>query len=441
MLKILITDDEAPLLKLMSRLIRLENYEVFEAGTVKTARTLLKKERPDILITDVKLPDGNGIDFTKEAKAEYPELEIIVLTAYGNIADGVQAIKNGAYDYLVKGNDNDRIIPMLARVSEKLQLHRKLGKLQSQLARKYELDKLEGKAPAFREAVDMAQKVAGLDTTVLLTGETGTGKEVFATAIHYASGRKQQAFVAINCSTFSKELLESELFGHKEGAFTHAVKDKKGLFQEADQGTLFLDEIGELPPDLQTKLLRVLETGEFYRVGESKPTAVNVRIIAATNRDLEKEMAAGQFREDLFYRLNVFRIQLPPLRERREDIATLATQFYAIFQEKTGKKLPSLSDAFLNKLESLPWKGNIRELKNFMERLVILTTPEEDPSIYLEAGTRSGSGYNGLNLQEMEKALIRKAMQAAHDNKTEAARLLGIGLTTLYRKLDEYQLG
>ncbi|MBS1577092.1 MAG: sigma-54-dependent Fis family transcriptional regulator, partial [Bacteroidetes bacterium] len=313
---ILLIDDEEQLRKLMGRVISLEGFSVTEAGDIKMAKKILQKEQFDVILCDVKLPDGNGVDFIKELKPIYPLTEIILLTAYGNIPDGIQAMKNGAFDYITKGNDNDRVIPLLNRAIEKVQLAKKIEDLQKQVGKKYSFNIILGESDSIKQAIELAKKVAATDTTVLLLGETGTGKEVFAQAIHNNSSRKDKAFIAVNASAFSKELLESELFGHKAGAFTNAVKDKKGLFEEANGGTLFLDEIGEMAAELQAKLLRVLESGEFIKVGDTKTIKVNVRIIAATNRDLQKEIEAGHFRSDLFYRLSVFQITLPSLRER-----------------------------------------------------------------------------------------------------------------------------
>ena len=297
---VLIIDDEEKLRSLMKRIITLEGFQVLEAGNIKTAQKLLEKEEVDVVLCDVKLPDGSGVDLSKAIKEKYPAVEVILLTAYGNIPDGVQAIKNGAFDYLTKGDDNNRIIPLLNRAYEKVLLQKRIEKLERQVGQKYSFDSILGTSRAITDAIAQASKVAPADTTVLLLGETGTGKEVFAQAIHNNSKRAGKPFVALNCSAFSRELLESELFGYKAGAFTNATRDKKGLIEEANNGTIFLDEVGEMPADLQSKLLRVLETSEFIKVGDTKPTKVNVRIIAATNRDLKAEAEKGLFREDLY---------------------------------------------------------------------------------------------------------------------------------------------
>ena len=315
---ILLIDDEEKLRHLLKRIIGLEGYTVFEADSMKAGFRILEKEPIQVILCDVKLPDGNGIDFIEKIKSRFPLIEIIMLTAYGNIPAGVSAIKNGAFDYLTKGDDNERIIPLLDRAMEKQRLQKRVSQLEKQVEKKYTFENILGQSEMIRESIDLAKKVAPTDATVLLLGETGTGKEVFAQAIHYGSKRATHPFVALNVSSFNKELLESELFGHMAGAFTSAVKDKKGLIEEADGGTLFLDEIGEMAFELQAKLLRVLETNEFIRVGDTKSTRVDVRIITATNRDLQMEVDEGKFREDLFYRLNIFTIKLAPLRDTKK---------------------------------------------------------------------------------------------------------------------------
>jgi len=274
---VLIIDDEEKLRALLARIIRLEGMTVLEAETLKAGGRLLEKEDIDVVLCDVKLPDGNGVDFVKDLKAKYPSVETILLTAYGNIADGVSAMKNGAFDYITKGDDNDKIIPLLARALEKVQLQKRVAQLEQQVGKRYTFDGILGNSPLIGAAIAMARKVAPTDATVLLLGETGTGKEVFAQAIHHGSKRANKPFLALNCSAFGKELLESELFGHKAGAFTGATKDKRGLIEEANLGTLFLDEIGEMHIDLQAKLLRVLETSEFIKVGDTRSSRVDVR--------------------------------------------------------------------------------------------------------------------------------------------------------------------
>ena len=441
---ILIIDDEEKLRHLLARIIRLEGFNVQEAANLKTAAKLLEKEAIDVVLCDVKLPDGSGVDFVTTIKPNHTATEIILLTAYGNIADGVQAMKNGAFDYITKGDDNEKIIPLLNRAIEKVQLQKRIEHLEQQIGKRYGFDSILGKSVLIEEAILLAKRVAPTDATVLLLGETGTGKEVFAQAIHNGSKRAGKPFMALNCSAFGKELLESEIFGHKAGAFTGAGKDKKGLIEEASTGTLFLDEIGEMHIDLQAKLLRVLETNEFIKVGDTKSTKVNVRIIAATNRDLQQDVKAGKFREDLFYRLNVFTILLPALRDRKKDILVLAEHFLKMFAQKTNTRIESMSKDFTERLQQHEWKGNIRELKNVIERAVILANSTEltADSLPIEMQTTSYQPQNlsAFDLASIEKLHIQRVLNHTRGNKTETAKLLNIGLTTLYRKIEEYKL-
>ncbi len=443
MKKVLIIDDEEKLRNLLARIIILEGYTVVEAGTLKTALKAIEKEDPDIILCDVRLPDGDGVDFISTAKTKSPLSEIILLTAYGNIHDGVQAMKNGAFDYIVKGDDNDKIIPLLSKALEKVQLQKLVQQLENQVGKKYSFESITGNSAAIRSAINLAKRVAPTNATVLLLGETGTGKEVFAQAIHNAGNTTNKSFMALNCSAFSKELLESEIFGHKAGAFTGAMKDKKGLIEEADGGTLFLDEIGEMQPDLQSKLLRVLETAEFIKVGDTKSTKVSVRIIAATNRRLEEEVKEGKFREDLFYRLNVFTIQLPSLKDRKEDIPMLAEYYVSLFAAKMGKRYKGITSGANKILQQHNWKGNIRELKNTIERSVILEDGEWITECSLPLDMQAGidnTAINSFDLSVIEKLHIQKVLAYTKGNKTETAKLLNIGLTTLYRKIEEYKL-
>jgi two-component system, NtrC family, response regulator len=441
--KVLIIDDEDKIRSLLSRIIELEGFEVHQAPTCKAGLKKIDTIDFEVVLCDVKLPDGNGVDLVKEIKIHNPTTEVILLTAFGNIPDGVQAIKNGAFDYITKGNDNNKIIPLINRAIDKIQLTKRVDLLEKQVEDRYSFKSILGNSRAISEVVELAKKVAPTDTTVLILGETGTGKEVFAQAIHHESQRNKKPFVAINCSAFSKELIESEMFGHTAGAFTGAIKSKKGFFEEANYGTIFLDEIGELSLELQAKLLRVIETGEFFKVGDSTPTKTNVRIIAATNRDLAKEVEKGTFRRDLYYRISVFQFSLPSLRERTEDIELLANAFVKYFAEKSNKKINPLSPSFVDALKKHSWQGNIRELKNIVERCVILAK-EGDLS---EKALPSDFNISSINepqlfaMADVEKNHIRKMLQYTQGNKMEAARLLNIGITTLYRKIEEYKIG
>ncbi|WDF60722.1 sigma-54 dependent transcriptional regulator [Flavobacterium sp. KACC 22758] len=443
--KILIIDDEEKLRSLLVRIIKSEGFEVFEAKDLKSGFKKLEQTDIDVVLCDVKLPDGNGVDFVQNIKNSFPLTEVILLTAFGNIPDGVQAMKNGAFDYIVKGDDNDKIIPLLYKAVEKVHLQKKVQQLEKRINDKYSFNTIIGKSKGIEQVIDLAQKVAKTDSTVLLTGETGTGKEVFAQAIHENSNRAGKSFVALNCSTFTKEILESELFGHKQGAFTGAVKDKKGFIEEANGGTLFLDEIGEMPIDLQAKLLRVLETSEYIPVGDTTPKKSNFRLIAATNRDLKTESDEHRFRSDLYFRLNIFEIKLPSLRERIKDIGVLTHYFVKQFSEKTNKKTLQISDDFLQKLENYSWPGNIRELKNIIERSVILSngdtlTSDVLPYEMQHQAENNSKPMSAFSMQSVEKLHIQKVLNYTKGNKAETARLLEIGIATLYRKLEEYQI-
>ncbi len=440
---ILVVEDESKFGGLLSRIIEAEGYTVLQAQTARQCLKIIENDDISVVICDVKLPDANGVELVKKIKDLYPHIEVINLTAFGSIKDSVKAIKNGAFDYIMKGDDNDRIIPIVNKAVEKATIQFQIKQLDKRLNYHHTFRNILGKSPAIVEAINLAQKVAKTDTIVLLLGETGTGKEIFAQAIHKEGERRNKPFIAVNCSSFSNDLLKSELFGHVTGAFTGATKDKKGLFEEADGGTLFLDEIGEMNLELQSKLLRVLEDGTFNRVGESKITKVNTRIIAATNKDLKKESENHNFRLDLFYRLAVFTIYLPPLRERKEDIMILANHFFKEFSTKFNRKVTKMDDSFINALTKHAWKGNIRELRNVMERVLIISTSDTLTQDLLQFDFFDDNiqeDWSSLNLSSIESQFIRKAIIQSKGNKTEASRLLGIGLSTLYRKIEEYKL-
>ncbi|QNK63506.1 sigma-54-dependent Fis family transcriptional regulator [Pedobacter sp. PAMC26386] len=438
---VLIIDDEKKICSLLARIIELEGFTVFQANTGKEGLKVLANQEVHVVISDVKLPDINGVELVKQIKEIKPYAEVINLTAFGTIQDGVKAMRNGAFDYITKGDDNDKIIPLVYKAMDKAKLQYRVFELESKIQKQYDFTSILGQSKPILEAIDLARKVSPTDTTVLLLGETGTGKEVFAQAIHYESQRKAKPFVALNCSGFNPDLLESELFGYKQGAFTGAQKDKKGLLQEANEGTLFLDEIGEMNLDLQAKLLRVLENQTFIKVGDTQTTKVNVRIIAATNRDLKTEADEGRFRLDLFYRLSVFSIELPSLNERKGDVLLIAKFYLKQFAAKVNKPDFTMDEQFSANLLSHVWKGNIRELKNVIERVVILSDGQVLHANLLpyefHHGTVEGEG---MKMETVEKMHIIKVLKYTGNNKTETSRLLGIGLTTLYRKLEEYHI-
>ena len=440
--RILIIDDEPAIRMLLARILELEGYEVLKAKDRATAIYTLKNNEVQVVLCDVFLPDGNGVDMVQELQRLAPVAKIILLTAHGNIPDGVQAIKNGAFDYIVKGDDNRKIIPIVSRAMDAVAAEQKKQAKKSNIPSvSFSFDNIIGRSPMLADVISQARKVAATDVSVLINGETGTGKEVFARAIHGASHRSDGAFLALNCSAFSRELLESELFGYKAGAFTGAIKDKKGLLEEANHGTVFLDEIGEMALELQSKLLRVLETGEFVKVGDTKTTRVDVRILSATNRNLKEEIANGRFREDLYFRLSVFRILLPPLRQRRDDILLLAQHFIGLYARQIGRTAPSLSSEAKNIFLAYQWPGNVREMMNAIEHGLIVCdseiTPGDLPIDMLTRETPSESN-DSLDLKSVERNHIVKVLKFTNGNKTETARLLKIGLTTLYRKIEEF---
>mgnify|MGYP000323424649 CR=1 FL=1 len=452
MSKILIVDDEVQIRTLLARMMELEGYEVCQAGDCRAALKQLELQSPDVALCDVFLPDGNGVDLVLAIKKAAPNVEVILLTAHGNIPDGVQAIKNGAFDYITKGDDNNKIIPLISRAVEKAAMNARLEKLEKKVGQAYSFDSILGESKSLKDAVLLAQKVSVTDVPVLLTGETGTGKEVFAQAIHYSSKRARQNFVAVNCSSFSKELLESEMFGHKAGSFTGALKDKKGLFEEANNGTIFLDEISEMDLQGQVRLLRVLEERTLRRVGDDKEIPVDIRVIAASNKNLIRQVEKGEFREDLYYRLNVLSLVIPPLRQRGRDSVLLAKRFLDDFGKKYHKNVwitPEAGDV----IAGFSWKGNVRQLRNFCERLVVVAgecalepefilrqlkmiylAGEEDLTVRMPPAGEKGD-------EEQEKEQITWALNQTGGKRQEAAKLLGISKSSLWRRMKKYEIG
>ena len=458
---ILIVEDEENLRSLLSKILSLEGFRVLQAGDVASAKDILDRETIYLVVTDVMLPDTNGIDFTRFVKKEYPLTEVIVLTAFGNVKDGVRAMKIGAFDYLTKGDGDDRL-PLLAnKAVEKAALHRRLYEIEFRPDASSSFSKIIGDSKPVSRMKDLASKVAVTDTTVLLLGETGTGKELLAEAIHHSSRRRKGPFITINCAAIPKDLQESELFGHKKGAFTGATSDKKGYFEVADRGTIFLDELGEMSAELQAKLLRAIENKVFNRVGDTSPIPVDIRIIAATNRDLINE-DNSEFRRDLYYRLSTFTIDLPPLRERPEDIDAITLQFLKLYTESIGKGMMELEPDFMFFLKQYDFPGNVRELKNIIERAVILAegnrlTVDTLPTEVLHsranaetvlsaekahASVPSAYQYevDNVDLKSVEQEHILRVLTMVNGNKSEAAKRLDIGLATLYRKLKEYEV-
>jgi len=432
---ILIIDDEKKLRLLLARLLQLEDYEVSTAADARSGLSLLQRHPFDVILCDVRLPDGNGIYLIPRLRSIRPDSEIIMLTAFGTIPDGVKAIKQGATDYITKGEGEEQIIPVIARAMERVKIRSHLNHPEGTY---FTFDQIIAKSQPMKDAVSLARRVAPTDATVLLLGETGTGKEVFAQAIHSRSQRTHKRFVAVNCSALGRELLESELFGYRKGAFTGAEHDKRGLFEEADGGTLFLDEIGEIPLDLQAKLLRALENQKFIKQGDTKETIVNVRIIAATNRDLKHECDRGNFRSDLYYRLQTFIIELPPLRERTDDIDDLTHYFVSHLSKKLNKTIENIDPEFMDHLRSLPYPGNVRELRNLIERAVILASGVELTPNLLPARSNYKDSEIKQDLNSVERDHIIRILRHTGGNKTQAAEILNIGLATLYRKIQKY---
>ena len=449
---ILLIDDEALLRKAVARTLELEGYTVVQAPDAHRGLDALREHADAVLVvlSDVKLPDGRGLDLLPRYKALAPLAEVVLMTAYGTIADGVQAMKEGAFDYLTKGDADEQILVVVERAAERARLRRRVVELEKRVGTQYNFDSMIGRAPALEQAKKVAQQVALTDATVLLEGPTGAGKELFAQAIHYGSARRSKPFVALNCSAFPKELLESELFGYKKGAFTGANTDKKGLFEEASGGTLFLDEIGELEAGAQAKLLRALESQEFTKLGDTRPTRVNVRVVAATNRNLKTEAEAGRFRADLYYRLSVVGIGVPPLSARPGDVAVLVNHFAGLFATKLRQGPLAFSAEALQALEHYAWPGNVRELKNVLERAAILTPPGQtvevdDLPLEVQLAARlTGQGPEAADdprtLRNVERQHVQRILLECGGNKTETARLLGIAITTLYRKIQDFGL-
>ena len=451
--KMLIIDDE-PLMRitLQDSLVG-EGYEVVAAETGRKGVDLLRKNQWDIIITDLKLPDLEGIEILKEAKFLNPSTEVILITAYGSIDSAVSAMKEGASDYLTKPFSMDELLLIIKRLLRMKQLEEENLSLKKRVEERYGLEGLVGKSPQMLKIYDLIETVAQTDTTVLVNGENGTGKELVANAIHLQSPRKNGPFIKVNCAALPETLLETELFGHERGAFTGAIRQRKGRFELANGGTLFLDEVGEIFPAVQVKLLRVLQERQFERVGGNETLAVDVRLICATQRDLKEEIRKGNFREDLYYRLNVVPITLPPLRERREDILLLAEHFVDKFSKKMGKEIAGLSEEGKALLLRYPFPGNIRELENMLERAIALIKgkiiqpedlPDEvcgQPSSIQDVCKRiRGSKPLASATKLFEKEYIQSVLEKTKGKKGQAADMLGISRKTLWEKIKELEI-
>lgn len=448
--RILVVEDDDSLRRVTQVQLEQAGYETATASGGAEALALLERSLPDLVITDLKMPGMSGMDLLRRIKADYPEIVVIVVTAFGTIESAVEAMKLGAYDYITKPLHADALRLVVARALEHLRLRREVEHLRRSLDRKYGFENILGRAPALLETLEAAARVAPTDATVLIRGETGTGKELLAKAIHFNSARRDGPFVTINCGAIPRELLESELFGHLKGAFTGAVAHKKGRVELAEGGTLFLDEIGELPPSLQVKLLRLIQEREIEKLGATGVLRVNVRIIAATHRNLEAMVEDGAFREDLYYRLAVIPLRLPPLRERTEDIPELVAHFFESAKRRHGRPDLTLPQALLPYFSAWRWPGNVRELENVVERIVVLARGEqvtlqelpdclrrERPpldAIQLELPPE------GISLEAVECELIRRALEKFDGNQSQAARYLDISRKTLIYRMEKYGL-
>ncbi|RKY54063.1 MAG: sigma-54-dependent Fis family transcriptional regulator [Candidatus Neomarinimicrobiota bacterium] len=446
MADVLLVDDEKSVRSTLSLFLKKVGYQVVEASNGQEAIERLKTQFFDLVITDLKMKPVDGMEVLRIAKSLNPMTEVIVMTAYSTVESGVEAMKLGAYDYIQKPFDKDEFLILVAKALERKELLTEVEQLQDELREKYRFENIIGASKEMMEVLSMVSKVASTDSTVLITGESGTGKELIAKAIHLNSRRKNRAFVTINCGALPENLQESELFGHVRGAFTGAIRDKRGLFQEANGGTLFLDEVGETALATQVKLLRFLQDGEIRRVGDNEAIHVDVRLLAATNQDLEKAIKEGTFREDLYYRLNVIPIHIPPLRERKDDIPLLINHFFKEFTERTKKKITSVSQESMNILINYDWPGNVRELENVVERAGILTSrsvimPEDLPSYIRDAHKKTVEKHEQMpegTLEELEKHYILKNLEKYSWNQKKVSEVLGISTTTLWRKLKTY---
>jgi len=448
--RVLIVDDEENFRHMLSVILKKEGYDVDAASNGEEALQKVTLSPYDQVLCDIRMPKMDGLDFLNEAKKAGVEATIIMMSAYGTVDIAIEAIKLGAYDYISKPFKPDEVILTLKKAEERERLRRENELLRKEVKREYSFENIISKNKQMQKIFEVITKVAQYKSTILITGESGTGKELVARALHYNGDRAQNPFVAVNCGAIPENLLESELFGHAKGAFTDAIRTKKGLFEEADGGTLFLDEIGELPSQLQVKLLRVLQEGEIRRIGEAKPIQVDVRIVAATVKDLVREVNEGRFRDDLFYRLNVLPIHIPPLRERNEDIPLLTAHFIRKYSEVMGKNVVGIDSKALETLINYKWYGNVRELENTIERAVVLADRENielenlpleiqdfhdeiplEPLAEEEYSIKKSSRFLEMNL-------IKKALKKTKGNHTHAAKLLEISHRALLYKIKEY---
>lgn len=445
---ILVVDDEKEMRQLLRDVLEEEHYRVVVASDGQEALAHLESEPFPVVVTDLRMKGLDGLGLLAQVVHKHPESNLIMMTAFGTVESAVEAMKQGAFDYLTKPVKADELLVTVGKALREARLREEVRQLRQQVSREYAFEQILGKSKPMREIFDLIRRVADSQTNILITGESGTGKELVAKAIHFNSQRKSQPFVPVNCAAIPELLLESELFGHVRGAFTDAKSDKQGLFEEAHDGTLFLDEVSEMPMMLQAKLLRAVQEREIRRVGATKSTPVNVRLLAATNVMLEEEVAAKRFREDLYYRLNVIEIRLPPLRERKEDIPLLIHGLLQKSLTAQQKHLDGIADSALARLIDYPWPGNVRELENILERAATLTQgpiisledlPSTIQSIQGEGQFIEDAVEQKLPLAQVEKAYIGRVLEKLGGNKYQTAQVLGIDRKTLYRKLAEME--
>ncbi len=446
--KIMVIDDEESMCKFMHIMLKKEGYDVTTSQSSHNALNILKETNYDLVIADMMMPELNGLELLSRVKSLDPDVNFIVMTAYASVDSAIEALKKGAYDYVTKPFKVDEIRIAIKKALEQKRIRRENVSLKKQLRREFSFDNFIGTSPQILEMKKMAETVAQSDSTVLIQGESGTGKELVARAIHYCSLRSDKPFVSINCAAIPETLLETELFGHLRGAFTGAIREKEGLLKAADGGTFFLDEVAATSQAIQVKLLRVLEEKEMTPVGGTKPIEVDVKLIAATNADLEQEVKLGRFRVDLFYRLNVFPVTIPPLRERKDDIQPLVFHFIKKYCERLNIPEKKISDETLKRLIRYPWPGNVRELENTIERGVLLAKKDEmtqnelpEKIVQNEAPTLvEEPKLENPNLEEIEKAYIYWVLNNTGWHKSRTSQILGIDNSTLYRKIEKYGL-
>jgi two-component system, NtrC family, response regulator HydG len=451
-LRVLIIDDDKAHAEVLKESLERVGYECAIATSGRAGAKRLEHDDFDVILTDLRMPDLDGLALLRKARQVAPDTEVVLITGFGDVKTAVEAIKEGASNYLTKPVDLAELRAIVGRAAERLRLARTNRELKRQLDERFGFEGMVGNSSRMHEIIARLKDIAGTSATVLIQGETGTGKELVAKAIHTNSPRKHKPFVAMNCTALNENLLEDELFGHEPGAFTGAERLRKGRFEHANGGTLFLDEIGDMPPTLQAKLLRVLENQEVYRIGSNEPIRVNVRLLSATNRDLEAAVAAGAFRQDLYFRLKVVTIKLPPLRERREDIPLLALHFLKEFSQRHGKDVRDIAASVRRAMAAYDWPGNVRELRNLIESMVVQDhdgvldmddLQEGDTLHHFPRADRSASGATGLvgrPLTEVERYYIEQALRLTDGNREEAARILGIGERTLYRIIQDWKL-